>query len=61
MPSDMLYNSRLITLEDEGLALLDAIHLASCQEWDYVMFESDSQILINSKFCSLKTIRWHIQ
>ncbi|GAU22732.1 hypothetical protein TSUD_138570 [Trifolium subterraneum] len=56
------YNSNFTTLEGEGMALLNAVQFAISQGWDYVIFESDSQSLVNaitsnkvgiSEFCSL--------
>jgi hypothetical protein len=42
------YNSRLSTLEGKDLALLDAVQLAIQHRWSFIVFEGDSQTLVNS-------------
>jgi ribonuclease HI len=42
------YSSNMSILEGEGMALLDAVKLATLKGWNYVIFESDSQTLVNA-------------
>ncbi|MCI29932.1 pentatricopeptide repeat-containing protein, partial [Trifolium medium] len=42
------YNSRMSIMEGEGVALLDAAQLAIHKGWNFVVFESDSQNLVNA-------------
>lgn len=40
--------AKLSTVEGEAAALFDAIRMASTKVFDRVVFESDSQILVNA-------------
>ncbi|GAU33603.1 hypothetical protein TSUD_359830 [Trifolium subterraneum] len=42
------YNFNMSILEGESMALLDAVKLATQKGWNFIIFESDSQTLVNA-------------